>query len=117
MRLTVRGHCVLSPARGDIIGLAGNLSYPIFTVLLLKLKSLGFNYKFNGLTSDPETNELMKAFLFNLKAGQKQTVITQGDVSCSSFRIGIVTGPFYHLIYIGSHSRHQTRLKRKRLLL
>jgi hypothetical protein len=91
-------------------------------VPFLKLKSLGFNYKFNALTSDPEKNELMKALSTIFKAGQKQTIIptlkAMYPVLRFLVRIGIVTSPFYDLIYyIGSHSRHQTRLKWKRLLL
>ena len=74
-----------------------------------------------ALTGDPETNELMKAFSTLFKAGQKQTVIStlkaMYPVLRFLVRIGIVTSPFYHLIFIGSHSRHPTRLKGKRRLL
>jgi hypothetical protein len=60
----------------DIIGLAGELSYSTcHHRAVAKLKSLGFNYKFNALSGDPENNELMRAFSTIFKAGQKLSVI------------------------------------------
>ena len=44
-------------------------------MLFLKLKSLGFNYKFNALSGDSENNELMGAFSTIFKAGQKLSLI------------------------------------------
>jgi len=61
----------------DIIGLAGknHLIPHSITLLLLRLKSPGFNYKFNALTSDPEKNELMKSFSTIFKSGAKPSAI------------------------------------------
>jgi hypothetical protein len=74
-------------------------------VLFLKLKSPGFNYKFNALSSDPEKNELMKAFSSLFKAGQKLSVIPALRAKYPALRflvrIGVVASLFYHLIYIG----------------
>jgi hypothetical protein len=75
-------------------------------VLYLILKSPGFNYKFNALSSDPQKNELMKAFSTMFKVGQKLSVIPVLKAVYPALRflvrIGIqVTSPFYHLIYIG----------------
>ena len=73
-------------------------------MLFSKPKYPGFNYKFNALSSDPEKNELMKAFSTIFKAGQKPSVIPALKVMYSALRflvrIGIVISPFYHLIYI-----------------
>jgi hypothetical protein len=71
----------------------------------LKLKSPGFNYKFNALSGDPEKNELMNAFSTMFKAGQKLSIIPalRARYPALSFlvRIGIIISPFYHLICIG----------------
>ena len=58
----------------DIIGLAGKLFYPIF-YHVLKASISGFNYKFNALTTDPEKDELMKAFSILTGQGQRISVI------------------------------------------
>src|ERR1700728_4333576 len=72
--------------------------------MLLKLRSPGFNYKFNALSGDPEKNELMKAFSTITRAGQSISIIPSLRFRYPALRflvrIGIVTGPFYHLIYI-----------------
>jgi hypothetical protein len=88
-------------------------------VLFLKLILLGFNYKFNALTSDPEKNELMKVFSTIFKAGQKTSLIptpkAMYPVLRFLVRIGIVTSPFYHLIYIGSQPAPNEAEKEKAL--
>ena len=92
----------------DIIGLAGKLSYSTchHHAVFSKLKSPGFDYKFNALSGDPEKNELMKAFSMIFNAGQQLRVIPvlKAKYPALSFlvRIGIVIGPFYVLICIGS---------------
>ena len=73
--------------------------------MFLKLKSPGFNYKFNALSDDPEKNELMKAFSTLTKAGQIISVIPSLRAMYPALRflvrVGIVTSLIYHLIYIG----------------
>ena len=77
---------------------------PVIFVPFLYMNFPGFNYNFNALSSDPEKNELMKAFSTIFKAGQKLSVIPvlRAKYPALSFlvRIGIVTSPFYHLINI-----------------
>ena len=69
----------------------------------LKLKSPGFNYKFNALSGDPGKNELMKAFSSIFKGGQKPSVISALKAMYPALRflvsICIITSPFHHLIY------------------
>jgi hypothetical protein len=84
------------------------VNYPILLaiiVLFLKLKFLGFNYKFNALSGDPENNELMRAFSTMFKAGQKPSVIpalkAMYPVLSFLVRIGIVTSSFCDLICVG----------------
>ena len=86
-------------------------------MLFLKLKFPGFNYKFNALSGDPEKNELMKAFSTIFRAGQKFSVIPilRAIFPALRFlvRIGIVTSPFYHLIYIGLQPAPNDAVRRK----
>ena len=97
------------------------VTYPILfaiTVLLLKLKSLGFNYNFNGLTSDPETNELMKMLSTIFKAGQRVTVIPKlkamYPVLRFLVRIDIVTSPFLssNLHWIAQPAPHEAEMEK-----
>ena len=72
--------------------------------MFLKLQSPGFNYKFNALSSDPEKNELMKAF--SILTGQGQiSIISSLRAMYPALRflvcISIVITPFHYLIYIG----------------
>ena len=86
-------------------------------MLFLKLKSLGFNYKFNALSGDPENSELMRAFSSIFKAGQKLSIIPALRAKYPALRflvrIGIVTSPFYHLIYIESQPAPNDDVSRK----
>ena len=83
----------------------------LLAVMFLKLQSSGFNYKFNALSSDPEKNELMKAFSILTGQGQRINVIPILRAMYPALRflvrIGIITSPFHYLIYI-DYSRHQT---------
>jgi hypothetical protein len=78
------------------------------TVLFLELKSPGFNYKFNALSGDTDKNELMEAFSTIFKAGQTLSVIPVLRAMYPALRflvrIGFITNPFYHLIYIGLYT-------------
>ena len=112
----------MSRATLDIIGLAGKLLYPTcHHHVFLKLKSLGFNYKFNALSGDPERNELMNSFSTLIKAGQSISVIPSLRALYPALRflvrIGIVTSLFHPLIFTLDYSRHQTTLQGPRLLL
>ena len=66
------------------------------------MKAPGFNYKFNALSSDPENNELMKAFSTIFKAGQKLSIIPILRAMYPALRflvcIGVVINPLYRLI-------------------
>jgi hypothetical protein len=94
--------------------------YPILfaiTVLFLNLKSPGFNYKFNALSSDPEKNELGKAFSSIFKGGRKLSVIPTLRAKYPALRflvrIDIVTSQSYHLIYIGLQPAPNDDIRRK----
>ena len=82
--------------------------------MFLEPKSLGFNYNFNALSSDPEENELMKAFSTLTGAGQGIGLITSLKAIYPALRflvrIGIVTSPFHHLIFTLDYSQHQPML-------
>ena len=86
-------------------------------LFFLKLKYPGFNYKFNALSSDPEKNELMKAFSTIFKAGQQLSIIPALRAKYPAFsflvRIGIVIGPFYVLIYIGLQPAPNDTVRKK----
>jgi hypothetical protein len=68
-----------------------------------KLQSPGFNYHFNALSGDPDKNELMKAFTTLTSAGQRLSIIPSLRAMYPALRflvrIGVVSSPFYHLIY------------------
>ena len=73
--------------------------------MFLKLQCPGFNYKFNALSSDPEKNELMKAFsTLTGAAGQRVSIIPSLRAMYPALRflvrISILFSPFYHLIYM-----------------
>jgi hypothetical protein len=96
------------------------VNYPILLAIImwfLKLKSLGFDYKFNALSGDPEDNELMKAFSTIFKAGQKPSIIPAlrmiFPVLSFLVRIGIFTTSFYHLICIGIQPAPNDAVRRK----
>ena len=95
------------------------VNYPILSssCCFLNLKSPGFNYKFNALSGDPEKNELVNAFSTIFKAGQKLSVIPALRATYPALRffvrIGIVTCPFYHLIYIGLQPAPNDDVRRK----
>ena len=105
----------------DIIGLAGEFSTLYIIIIVLFFKSgnfQGFDYNFNALSSDPEKNELMKAFSTIFKSGQKLSAnvipILRSTHPALRFivRISVVTSSFYqtnfYINWIYRDSRHQT---------
>ena len=89
-------------------------------LLLSRLKSLGFNYKFDSLSSDAETeNELMKSFSTLLKTGANLDVISMLKAMYPALRflVRINIFPSSSSLFNLQYSRHEGRLTEKKLLL